>query len=75
VQGGRAASHGRELWRHDPATGMTSMVDIRTATLGSSPARLASINGVVYFAAYTVTTGRELWKYDPATAILGEAGF
>jgi ELWxxDGT repeat protein len=57
---------GQELWKYDPDTGTTSLVeDIYDGSEGSFPSNLTVFDGVLYFGAYEDTNGRELWKYDP----------
>jgi ELWxxDGT repeat protein len=72
-------SNGVELWRSNGTSAGTMLVrDIGTGTrlnnLGipgpnsSSPASLANVNGVLYFAANNGTSGSELWKSNGSSA-------
>ena len=61
---------GRELYVHDPNTGVTSLVvDLypgSTPSMSASP-NLAVLDGKLYMNASTPSTGYELFVYDPVT--------
>ena len=59
---------GVELWKHDPATGLTARVaDVFPGGSSSFPAELTAVNGALFFDAADGSTGIELWKHDPPT--------
>ena len=62
--------HGIELWRHDPKTGTTELVENINPTGNSNPRDLTNVNGTLFFAADSAGIGSfELWRHDPATGV------
>lgn len=63
---GPQSSSGTELWRSDGTPTGTMMVkDIyESSGIGSNPAQLTNVNGILYFAATSAGVGKELWKSD-----------
>ena len=60
---------GTELWKTDGKSGGTfQLVDLNPGTANSSPNELTSYNGLLYFAATTVSEGRELYRTDGTAA-------
>ena len=73
---------GVELWRHDPASGVTTGTDICPGPVPSTPQDLIAVAGALYFSADDCSTGREIWRHDLAAGVTsrvadinpGEAG-
>lgn len=61
--------NGYELWKTDGTEAGTVMVkDINPGSLGSGPADMISVNGILFFTADDGTNGRELWRSDGTEA-------
>lgn len=61
--------NGYELWKTDGTEAGTMMVkDINPGFLGSDPADMISVNGILFFTADDGTNGKELWKSDGTEA-------
>ena len=60
---------GYELWKTDPATGITTnLADIYPGELGSSPQIIAVVGDLLYFQATDPEVGNELWCSDGTSA-------
>ena len=58
-----AGTTNNELWRSDGTVeGSLRVDDVYTGSQGSYPSYLTSFNGLLYFAATTLTEGTELWS-------------
>ncbi|TWT37656.1 Peptidyl-prolyl cis-trans isomerase A precursor [Posidoniimonas corsicana] len=71
---GNDGVNGRELWVSDGTEAGTRMVadispgdDADGNVNNSYPAYMQSVDGVLYFSAFSVASGRELWKTDGTT--------
>jgi ELWxxDGT repeat protein len=56
--------HGAELWKYDPASGASQVLDICPGICASRPTWLTPLDGVLYFIADDGAHGRELWRSD-----------
>jgi ELWxxDGT repeat protein len=55
---------GQELWRMS-MDGTSTVIDIYPGATGSSPARLVTVNDVLYLVANDGTNGRQIFRYTP----------
>ncbi|HUT10052.1 MAG TPA: ELWxxDGT repeat protein, partial [Thermoguttaceae bacterium] len=67
-------SAGRELWKSDGTAAGTVLIkdinpgtDTSGAANNSYPYYMDSVNGTLYFSAYSTNSGRELWRSDGTT--------
>jgi ELWxxDGT repeat protein len=61
---GNGNNTGTELWKLDPTTGTTSVIDIVAGSGSSSPDNFISVNGTLFFTASNSSNGNELWKLN-----------
>ena len=57
-------SYGYELWKYNPLTGTTQVVNIRPGSSSSVPDDLTPYGSKLYFIANDGTHGAELMSYD-----------
>jgi ELWxxDGT repeat protein len=65
-------STGSEIWKIDPVTGNSSVIELVAGSSTASPNSLVNVNGTLYFTAYYnggTYTGLELYKLDGNTPV------
>ena len=60
--------NGRELWKADPITGLTMVMDIRPGSDSSNLNQISVAGDSMYFQAHDGTNGYEMWRSDGSTA-------